>query len=155
MKNHYQSFFGRNAAFIISTDYEKRNFFVNFIQDKGNKNWESYQEGLIIKIETKEICDVANVFENNRGNTSIIHKFKGVQKDFWFGFEKKGNDVVFSIKGRSKNVNTGDQIRSHMKSFFKGELRLLKKLWLHLEEEFIQFTTKSTSEGKNLSLFGD
>ena len=155
MKTHYQSFFGRKDAFIISTDYEKGNFFINFIQDKGNRNWESYQEGLILKLEPKEICDVANILENNRGNTSVIHKFKDQQKDIWFGFEKKGNDLVFSIKGRSKILKSGDQIRLHIKSFFGGELRLFKKLWYHLEEEFVQFTTKPTDDGKKTSMFSD
>jgi len=153
MKTHYQSFFGRKDAFIISTDYEKSNFFINFIEDKGNKNWESYQEGLIIKLETKEICDVANILEENRGNTKVIHRFKDQQKTFWFGYEKKGNNLVFSIKGSSNDLKSRDQIRSHMKSFFGGELRLLKKLLCHLEEEFVQFTTKPTDEGKKTSMF--
>lgn len=143
MIKHYQSFFGNKCAVIINSNYETGDFYLNFIMEKKDHQWETYREGLNIKLNLKEICDVADILDKGNNNTRIIHKYQEVQKNFWLGFEKKQTDIVFSIKGRSKELNTGSEIRSHQKSFFKGELRLLIGLWKHIEKEFIEFTTKA------------
>ena len=83
MKKHYKSFFGKKCAVIISSDYEEGNFFLNFIQEKENNQWEKYQEGLSISLNLKEICEIAQIFINNSGSTKIIHKYEGELKDFW------------------------------------------------------------------------
>ncbi len=134
MEKHYQSFFGNKCALIINSNYETGDFYLNFIQEI-NKNWETYKEGLNIKLNPKEICDINEVLEAGKGNTKIIHKYQEQKKDFWIGFEKKQTDLVFSVKGRN-------EVRSHQKSFFGGEFRLLKNLLKHIEGEFIEFTTK-------------
>lgn len=141
MKSHYQSFFGKNCALIISSNYEKNDFYLNFIQEKEENRWESYNEGLNIKLNLIEICNVADILNKGIKNTRIIHKYKNQQKDFWLGFEQKQSDIVFSIKGRVKDLSKGDETRSHQKSFSEGELRLLQELWLHIEKEFIEYTT--------------
>ena len=148
MKNHYKSFFGKNCALIITSDYNTSSFYLNFIQEKGNQQWETYKEGLTLSLNLSEICDISEILEKDKGNKRIIHVYKVEKKDFWFGFEKKNEDWVFSIKGRSINKITRDDIRSHQKSFDKGELRLLKKLLFHIEDEFIEFTTKGKKNEK-------
>jgi len=148
MINHYQSFFGKKCALIINSNYQKENFYLNFIQEKKTGGWENISEGLIISLKLKEICDISEILERGERDKNIIYNFNNQQKDFWFGFEKKQTDQFFSIKGRTKNLETGEKIRSHQKSFDGGELRLLKKLWHHIENEFIEFTTKVKKDEK-------
>ena len=146
MKRHYQSFFGKKCALIINSNSDNGDFFLNFIQEKENGKWETYKEGLNIKLGLKEICEILYILEKNRGKTNIIHKYKNNQKNFWIGFEQKQNDLVFSIKGKIKDLSNGKELRAHQKSFFQGELRLLKKLLIHIENEFIELTTIAKSD---------
>ena len=149
MNKHYQSFFGKNCALILNSNYETEEIFLNFIQKLNENQWEKYREGLNLKLTLKEICNINYVLEAGNGSTKLIHNYQGLKKDFWLGFEKKQSDIVFSVKGRAKNISENKEIRSHQKSFYKGELRLLTKLLTHIENEFIEFTTQSKIMQKN------
>ncbi|MHA2006314.1 MAG: hypothetical protein ACXABO_10600 [Promethearchaeota archaeon] len=132
----------------MTSNYENSSFFLTFIQEKEEKQWETYKEGLTLRLDINEICDISDLFEKNRGNKQIIHAYKGEKKNFWFGFERKKEDIVFSIKGRISGIDRQKYNRSHQKSFYKGELRLLRKLWFHIEKEFIKYTTKGKTDGE-------
>jgi len=79
-KRHYQSFFGKKCALIINSNSDNGDFYLNFIQEKENGKWETYKEGLNIKLGLKEICEILYILEKNRGKTNIIHKYKNNPK---------------------------------------------------------------------------